>query len=174
MTPKIEDPQTASVPLWVKFASEAHDPMRASGKSGFGHAIQDFLFEPARSFWNHPFRAVLEPEVFLGRIRHEEFLAKEIDFFQVRMQAYWDLNDRPLVDTVVNDSVAGPVHLGAGFLQINAQIEFVFFNSCFEAVLLEDVSGTPYQFLGKTVQADHRTDVQVIVPFDEGVIPHSA
>ena len=43
-----------------------------------------------------------------------------------------------------------------------------------QIVLLEDVRRTAYQFLGKTVQADHRTDVQVIVPFDEGVIPHSA
>ena len=115
-TLEIEDLETTSVPLRVEFVGQAHDPIGSSGKSRLGHKIQDFLFEPARFLWNHPFLTVLEPEVLLGRIRHQEFLAKEIDLFQLRVQAYGNLNERPLVNAVVDDSVAGPVHLATEFL----------------------------------------------------------
>lgn len=90
------------------------------------------------------------------------------------MQAYGDLDDGPLVDAVVDDSIASPVHLGAGFLHIDAQIQFVHFDLYVEPVFFELFGCFVHHLLGKTVQADHRSDVQVIVPFDEGFVPHRA
>ena len=53
-------------------------------------------------------------------------------------------------------------------------MKFALFDSCVEPVHLEHVRCATYQLFGKTVHADHRADIHVIVPLDEGVIPHSA